>query len=247
MKHKIFVGRILPEEKKQASLLFSAFQEELASHGALETEIVADIVLNRLQKHRIDKYVAYEFEKSSRNHFIGFLERHEHEMALYWRRHAIPGGWSDRVRLPPGVCVTILADLRNDIENRGLLPADHLKVLNFVYGDQFTELGARMVSEYNEVMRMDVGQRTEDDKVRKSKRAEYQQSTLDAIDVEIARQKAQLELKTQLEEMEVAADVPAPPPAAALDLILRYSAANMREFKQLLDALKCIRKLKGDT
>ena len=29
-----------------------------------------------------------------------------------------------------------------------------------------------------------------------------------------------------------------------LDLILRYNSANLREFKQLLDALKCVRKIK---
>src|SRR5260370_1931715 len=92
MKHKFFVGRILPEEKKQASLFFDAFHQELQPKGALELEIIGDIVLNRLQKGRIDKYIAFEFEKSRTHTIDNYLEKQEREMALYWCRRSINSG-----------------------------------------------------------------------------------------------------------------------------------------------------------
>jgi hypothetical protein len=250
VKHKILVGRILPEEKKQAALLLGAFQQELQSQGGLELEIVADIVLNRLQKHRIDKYAASEFEKSKTQRLVRWLERDECGGALYWLKQINSGrkfrGLDDR-RLPPDVCLEILVGLKNRIEKHGLLPEDDVKLLNHAYGSQPTEHLALMLAKYKQAMQIDLDQSADDDQARKSARAELQQTILESVDVEIGRQQTQVTLKTALDSSDYADDVPAPPPAHILDLIERYNSANMREFKQLLDALKCVRKIKGDS
>ena len=63
-KHKIFAGRILPGEQKEALKLFAQFQEELRPECSLESEIISDLVQNRMQARRIDKHYIYEVGKA---------------------------------------------------------------------------------------------------------------------------------------------------------------------------------------
>jgi hypothetical protein len=54
-KHKIFAGRILPDETKLASKLFAQFQEDLQPQSSLELEFIGEIVQNCLQARRIER------------------------------------------------------------------------------------------------------------------------------------------------------------------------------------------------
>jgi hypothetical protein len=248
MKHKILVGRILPEEKNQASLFFTAFQQELQSQGVLELEIVADIVLNRLQKRRIDRYMANEFEKSRTLDLSNWVKKKEESMARYWRRRdTISAGrslGSDCDRLPPNVCFTVLVALKSKIQERGLVPDQDLTSLYCIYGNQLTECAAMIVHYYNEI-KSDEKEYKEDDQARKSKHAEYQREILEALEKEMGRQGDRFELATALDNLACMPGVPAPPPDPILDSILRYTSANAREFIHLLNALKRIRGLKA--
>jgi hypothetical protein len=61
---------------------------------------------------------------------------------------------------------------------------------------------------------------------------------------EIEMQKLQGVAEDKLEAVEIGPDIHQPP-GPVLDTILRYRAANIREFKSLLDSLECIRSLRG--
>lgn len=55
-KHKILVGRILPEEADAAYCIWEELVKDLNPRGMLQQEIVLDLTLNRLVRCRIENY-----------------------------------------------------------------------------------------------------------------------------------------------------------------------------------------------
>jgi uncharacterized protein YlxW (UPF0749 family) len=66
---------------------------------------------------------------------------------------------------------------------------------------------------------------------------------LEVLQAEIELQQERERLATEVSEIESALDL-REPPRPALEMLLRYRAANAREFKDLLDNLERIRRLR---
>jgi hypothetical protein len=240
-KHKILVGRILPEEKKQALFFYEAFQRELQPKGVLESEIVDDIVLNRLQKHRIDKCITNEFQKTSTRNTDSWIEDRERRMSEYWVRSSSARNRSrgQRLdRLPPEVCVVALEGLKANVQQKGVQPDEDLSTLGLLYGTQPTEMSAMVALFYQQLQSTEY----QSDEERKAKYKECQEEVIPALTTEIDRQKLRAQLSCDLDETE-RSDVPVLPTVPALDTILRYNSTNSREFTHLLDALERVRRL----
>ena len=88
-------------------------------------------------------------------------------------------------------------------------------------------------------------QTEQDGKAEASDEKDHKKSVLDALETEIEMQKCLQEGESCLDAIEHASDIQEPP-GATLDTLLRYRAANIREFNVLLNSLERIRKLRGD-
>ena len=153
-KHLIFSERILEVEKKDAVFLTRAWREQLRARGPLEFESIANIVLNRLRNKRIDRYETREFKKASLYVVKHRFEKSEQRQTQAWLRTACSGDEAletRRDRLPPDHCISFLMTLKDMIEKRGPRPDEDSKLLRFIYGRQFTELGATMMSHFSDL------------------------------------------------------------------------------------------------
>jgi hypothetical protein len=72
---------------------------------------------------------------------------------------------------------------------------------------------------------------------------EHTKMFLKHIEVEISRQRDRLEVAEALDDIEFVSEIQEPD-SAALETLLRYRAANLRELKDLLDGLERIRHLR---
>jgi len=73
---------------------------------------------------------------------------------------------------------------------------------------------------------------------------EPKDAILETLESEIDMQKNREEIENNLEAIEIASDLQEPP-GPTLDILLRYRAANTREFNTLLNSLERIRNLRG--
>jgi hypothetical protein len=243
-KHWIESGRILPEEEKEAAILRSRFEEDFKPQGLIEEEVIDDLVFNRLIKRRIDIAFTREFSKASIETTIKELDRDERSATQYWLR--IAGLWNEyrtdgerAERLWPGGCISALEGLQRRIRDRGV-QSDDLAVLRAAYGDQPTENAAVAMYRLCPVAEKKAGQ----DKMAETKDdAELKEEILETLETEIQQQKLREELATRISNIECASDLQEPP-RPALETLLRYRAANIREFKDLLDILERIRRLR---
>jgi hypothetical protein len=233
-KHWIESGRILPSEQKDAGFLRHGFMEDFPPEGLAANEVVDDLVMNRLIKRRIDVAFTREFSKASAVKDLIWLDNHEGTAIQYWRRmrqrYAEHGA-----RLRPDLCISGLETVRRRIEERGPQPDIDLPILRRIYGGEPTEHAALLMEELEEFAD---GHPTE-----KGEQAELKKSILAVIATEIQLQKQRLEVATGLKEIEFASDIQEPA-APALETLLRYRAANTREFRDLLNSLERIRRLR---
>ena len=244
-KHWIESGRILPEEQREAQILRNGFAEDFKPSGLMEWELIEDLVFNRLIKRRIDVAFTREFSKATVEKAIDFLENREHSATRYYlRRPTAPyylcgAGREQDERLRPELCLAALEALKVRIDAHGPQPED-LLALQKIYGSQPTEQAAFMMCDISAVAE----ERDEQDETAEAARqAELKKSILEALVTEIERQKQRDELAKHRDAIEFASDIQEPTPPV-LDALLRYRAANTREFKDLLGTLELIRRLR---
>jgi hypothetical protein len=243
-KHWIESGRILPEEQQDAAILRNGLTEDFKPQGLIEHEVIDDLTLNRLIKRRIDMAFTREFSKATIEKAIRLLENDERSGIQYWLRAAGAGGryWAQREqseRLRPELCITALESLKRRIGECGPQP-ENLAALRRIYGDQPTELAAITMYELIPVAEK---QTEQDQKAETADEKELKKSILDTLEAEIELQKNRQELAKGIFAIESSSDLQEPP-RPALETLLRYRAANTREFKDLLDSLERIRHLR---
>ena len=85
-KHKVLVGRILPEEANAAAYISEELTKDFNPHTVLEREIVLDLVVNRIQRRRIDKCNANEIVKAREHRFETFVDAEDQSQAEPWLR-----------------------------------------------------------------------------------------------------------------------------------------------------------------
>jgi hypothetical protein len=246
-KHGFFITRVLPEEEKDARALHAAFIEEFQPAGRLEGEIVGDIVINRLQKRRIDRSYACAFDFAARERAERRLElRASHDANAYLRladTYANPiAARSGEDRLPSHHCTSLLRQLRNFAEENAL---DELeRGLQVVYGKNFTPGAARLVFLCEHLKR---GQQSDGgpNSLSQTDRDTARTEILETIDVEINRHVGEQEFQERADAADHSRDTPGIPSDDVLDRHLRCGTANQRELLRCLEQLEKIRKLKN--
>jgi hypothetical protein len=120
--HQIFAKRVLPHEEKLAASFYSAYQRDLQSEGTLEQQLIGDLVMNRLRKHRIDQYEAHQFTMAR----IRFDKEREDRLDRREARGtllvAVPRqmrGVGEHDRMPPGHCISMLRVLKDGVQRNG--------------------------------------------------------------------------------------------------------------------------------
>ena len=243
-KHWIESGRILPEEQREAAILRRGFEDDFKPQGLIEEEVIDDLVFNRLIKRRIDIAFTREFSKASIETTIKEMDHRERSSIQYWLRIA---GLSNEYRtereraepLNPDDCIPALKTLQSLIRERGVQPED-LPKLRDIYGDQPTEYAALAMYLLVPV----ATKQAEQDKTAEAKNdAELKTNILEALQTEIQQQERRQDLAQRILEIECAPDLQEPP-RHTLETLLRYRAANTREFNSLLDSLERIRRLR---
>ncbi len=243
-KHWIESGRILPGEQQEAAILRNGFTEDFKPQGLIEHEVIDDLTLNRLIKRRIDLAFSREFSKAGIEKTVKMLDIGERSAAQYWLRSAEVRGTNrgereQAERLRPDLCITALESLKDVIGDRGPQRQDFAEIRR-IFGDQPTELAALAMIQLDAVAEK---QGAQEDKAEATRKKEATKCILDALQIEIERQKKREEFANGIYAIECASDVQEPA-RTALETLLRYRAANTREFKELLDSLERIRRLR---
>jgi hypothetical protein len=243
-KHWIESGRILPGEQKQAAILRSGLAEYFNPQGMIENELIDDLTMNRLIKRRIDIADTREYSKAAVEKDKKYADHIEHPITQYWIRFAGGRHWLAREhgeRLRPDGCIAALQVLKKGIGDNGPQPQD-AAALQRIYGDQPTRYAAFLMHELVPVVEK---QSVQDGKSETADEKQRKESILDALENEIEIQKIREEFEDRLDDIENASDIQEPP-RPALETLLRYRAANTREFNVLLNSLERIRKLRAD-
>jgi hypothetical protein len=143
-------------------------------------------------------------------------------------------------RLNPGACISALKGLQGRIRDRGVQPRD-LEMIRAPYGDQPTENAA--VAMY-QLLAVAVKKKVEQDEAAETKEdPNSKKEILGTMETEIQQQEIREDLAQRMMAIESASDVQEPR-SPSLESLLRYPAANIREFNILLDSLEGIRRLR---
>lgn len=234
IKHWIEPGRILPGEEEEAAILHSGFLKDFEPQGLIGQEVICDLVLNRLIRRRIDVAFTREFSRARAQDLTEWFDNRD--------RTAVRDSYCSRgplERLRPELCIAQLESLVDRIASRGPEPDNDILALQRMYGDQPTEHAALAI---HVLMRISLRQKPEDECTEKVDQEQLTTWVLTALECEIGQQQLRQEVADDVFDIECASDVREPRPAV-LDALLRYRAANTREFKELLGALNRIRKL----
>ncbi len=241
-KHWIESGRILANEQQEAAILRRGFTGDFNPEGLIENEVIDDLVFNRLIKRRIDNAFTREFSKAFIEKTVELRENGERPVARYWLHLAgAPGRRSAEPaeRLSPSGCIQVLQALKKRIGDQGPQPGD-LEELRVCYGDQPTGCAAYLMCL---LARLAADHTAQNKAPQKTCQEELKKEVLDALQTEIEQQTISDELARYLFKVECASNLQEPP-RSALETLLRYRAANTREFKDLLDSLERIRRLR---
>jgi hypothetical protein len=233
-KHWIESGRILPSEQVEAEVLRDGLTECFNPVGLAEHEVVEDMVINRLMRRRIDVAFTQEYSKARVVKQQAWLDNHERTAIRFFVGSGFSRGEKD-ARLRPDLCIHSLEVLRSQIKDRGPQPKRDLQTLLRIFGDEPTQYAALAMSELAQLAE---GQPTD-----ASEQEELKKSILETIGKEIALQKHRWELTRELDDIAFASDIQEPD-APTRETLLRYRAANTREFKDLVGALELIRRLR---
>jgi hypothetical protein len=236
--HWIESGRILQSEQEVAGFLRHGFMEDFNPQGLAENEVIDDIVMNRLIRRRTDVAFTREFSKASAVKSLIWLENHEGSAIRFWLRSSFSRGRHPSEQGPrcrPDLCIEELEALRDRIKERGPQPDEDLPALRRIYGGEPTEHAAVLLDGLARIVEGHSTETIDQDELKKW--------MVGGIEVEIEAQKLRLEITTNFNDAEFASHIQEPV-SLALDLLLRYRAANTREFKVLLDSLDRIRHLR---
>jgi len=243
-KHKIFAGRILPDETKLASKLFAQFQADLQPQSSLELEFIGEIVQNRLQARRIDKYFVHEVMKAQVPFLLEDLERfdarYRSELICPANPMAAPGD-AARGRMHPAHCLGFLHALKDMVEKYGARPDSDLVVLDRIYGSELTATATAIVQSYKMLR---IAQAEGESAERTNQCAALLASILEELDREIESQGHRLGLEGARDLYEVGTDRATFLDESILSRIDRNRAANLRQFMLDLEAIKRIRGLR---
>jgi hypothetical protein len=132
-----------------------------------------------------------------------------------------------------------LEALKSRISDHGLQPNDFAK-LRQIFGDQPTAHAALAMTQLVAIAQK---QGVQDDKAGSTTENELKKSLLDHLQAEIEMQEFREELSNNISARGAASDIQEPP-RSELETLLRYRAANTRDFKDLLDSLERIRRLR---
>ena len=244
-KHWIESGRILPGEQNEAAILRGGLTEDFNPQGTIENEVIDDLTMNRLIKRRIDIAFTREYSKASVEKTMRSVENDERSSAQFWLRCAGREYRPNRdqgERLRPDVCISGLETLMRRIGDREPITGLIWRIaFRAFYGDQPTEHAAIAIYELSSVVGKQTVQVGTEDPADETARKE---EILDTLQSEIDLQKSREENENMLEAIENASDIQEPT-GPALDTLLRYRAANTREFNTLLNSLERIRNLRG--
>ena len=243
-KHWIESGRILPEEQEDAAILRSGFVGDFKPQGLIEQEVIDDLTLNRLIKRRIDIAFTREFSRANIDKTIKWLENHERPVTDYWLRKAKTLGINraegqQAERLRPDACIATLEVLERRIGERGPQPED-LVALRDIYGDQPTGFAA---SAMFLLLRVAEQWTVENNTPQDAAQEDRKKQILALLRKEIELQKSREVLEKAAHAPEFASHIQEPP-RPELETLLRYRAANTREFKDLLDCFERLRHLR---
>jgi hypothetical protein len=238
--HKIFAGRMFSEEQKEASKLYSRFREDLQPQSSLEIELIGDLVQNRLQARRIDKYWVHESSNAQLSALFEDFRRLDARYELF--RPTVPvAAPEDGKRRPfhPMYCLWGLITLRETIKEHGARPDRDLAVLNAIYGGELTAAATEMVRLYKLLKLAQAGNQGGEGT---TDCASLQARILELLDREIDWQRYRLSLEQVRDKFEIGTN-PELPPEPVLRRIERYRSGNLRQLMRLMDAIKKIRGL----
>jgi hypothetical protein len=236
-KHWMNSGRILSSERKEALFLRQGYQDDFKAEGLAENEIVDDMVLNRLIRRRIDAAFTRESWKAGVGRVFSWWNDTEPSAIDYFLRsprrlakYPIDQG----ARLRPDLCIPLLEWMRDQIGESGPQPARDYVALCRIYGGFPTVLGAALIDGLEEIVAKGPAKITDQEEVKKW--------LTETMEKEIEAQKRQLDASMCFKAIEFAGlKEPATP---VLENLLRYRAANTREFENLLDSFERIRRLR---
>jgi hypothetical protein len=250
-KHGIFIARVLPEEEKEARVLHAGFVTELQPEGPVEMEIIGDMVINRLQKKRLDRHEAYEFDLARRKHEEERRKLHGTQDADGFLRIAKScdnpiAATLGRDRLPPTLLIDILRNFRGHVLQPDINVTGMRGTLQLLFGTDYSSAAAKMT-----YLCAKIGSRVGSGKEAtrewpvdcEADRAEL----LTTIDGEIEHQISEQKRQTELDAIDFSRSTPIVPPEVVVERNLRYRVANQREFTQFLKQMRALRRLKtGD-
>lgn len=242
-KHNIFAKRILPDEVKEAHRLFAQFVEDLRPQTSLELEKIGDLVQNRLQTRRIDKYVVQEFAKAEAPSLLESADRldarYRSELFCAAAPQSVPRDAAHQ--LHPRYRIWFLAGLKAHVEKDGAQPDSDLAALDTIYGDALTANATEIVRLYK-ILKLGPPGREEGDGA--SERASLQAHILEQLEREIAAQTCRWELEQKRDEVEIMRNSMVLLPEPLFTRIERYRSENTREFERHLGVIERIRRLR---
>jgi len=242
--HKIFAGRILPDEEKEASRLFAQFQEDLRPQSSLEIEFIGDIVQNRLQARRIDKYLVHEVDKAQVPVLLEDLGQLDARYRSELFRPAAPlaaSGDAGRRPLHPMYCVWSLSVLKENIEKHGTRPDGDLVVLDRIYGGELTAAATEIVR-LLKLVKLAQAECTGVEGADEC--ASLQAGILEQLDREIKSQEHRWSLECARDQFQIGSNRAQFLPEPVLRRIEQYRSANVRRLMYLLGAIERIRELR---
>jgi hypothetical protein len=243
-KHWVVSKRILPGEQQEAAILRNGFTKDFNPEGSIENEVIEDLVFNRLMKRRVDVAITRAFSKAAIEKSASLVDIGERSAVQFWLPPAEVRGTNRREREPaerlrPDLCIAALKILKGQISDHGPQP-EHLAALRRIYGDQPTEHAAKAM---HQLLLLTNKEGVQDQKGEAAFEEVLKNILLDTLQTEIELQKNREEFANEISAVEFATDVQEPA-RPALEILLRYRAANTREFRELLDSLERIRRLR---
>lgn len=229
-------------EEAEAEALRKGFTKDLDAKALIERELIDDLVISRMIRRRIDATFTREFSKASALKPAKLLANHDAGANVYWQRSELRRGKPRGTSNPcahADLCVEVLEDLAGTIRDRGLRPFEDREVLQRLYGTEFTSSAGPIADMLMKLCTLELmGQKLQEDDLEAIK-----QGILECISAEIEVQKHRAELDAEVIDIDVACEIQEPP-AAVLDTLLRYRAANTREFKSLLESFESARRIR---
>jgi hypothetical protein len=220
-------------------------QQDMRPRSALALELIGDLVLNRLQKHRIDKYAAHEFKKASLVAVLDESDKIDERLRQLSPGPATaPDDTNSRLRsaLNSKIRVLNLGALKRAVESRGPVIDPDLSFLDRTYAGRLTMEASQIVMLYK-LQKLSENPGDADVSKIPFDKAEYRTLIVAAIDHEIMMTKMRMEFESSLEALNIPGNRPILLDDPVADRIERYGAANARILTHILDALQSIRRL----